>query len=95
MPSAAFKSWWKKFRETGDISPVRLGCAREDLRTLFGEPDAVGCATRKHRTPAVWKYGELEFHFGPRNMDVLALIYSETPEGIVDVSIPRRLNHAG
>lgn len=95
MPSDAFKTWWKKFRETGDISPIRLGCAREEIRALFGEPDAVGGATRKYRTPGIWKYGELEFHFGPKSTDALCLIYSETPEGVVDVSIPRRLIEKG
>lgn len=91
MPSDAFKSWWKKFRATGDICPVRLGCSREDIRTLFGEPDAVGGTSRKYRTPAVWKYGELEFHFGPKSTDLLALIYSESADGIVETSISRRL----
>jgi hypothetical protein len=93
MPSDAFKSWWMKFRATGDICPVRLGCGREDIRALFGEPDAVGGTSRKIRTPTIWKYGELEFHFGPRNTDVLALIYSETDDGVVDVSISRRLGN--
>ena len=90
MSSAAFELWWKKFRETGDISPIRLGCAREEIRRLFGEPDAVGCTSRNNRTPAIWKYGDLEFHW-TKSTDVLALIYSETPDGVVDVSIPRRV----
>jgi len=91
MPSAAFKSWWKIFRATGEISPVRLGLTREKIKALFGEPDAVGGTSRKYRTPSVWKYGELEFHFDSRSTDVLWLIYSETPEGHVDVSISRRV----
>jgi hypothetical protein len=91
MPSAAFIAWWKRFRETGEISPVRLGISREEMRLLFGDPDDVGGTSRKHRTPAIWKYGKLEFHFGPRSTDVLSLIYCESAEGIVDVSIPRRI----
>jgi len=92
MPSETFKSWYGNFRDTGDISPVRLGCSREDIRKHFGEPDAVGSATRKYRTPGVWKFGDLEFHFGPRSTDTLWLIYSETPDGVVDISISRRRN---
>jgi hypothetical protein len=63
MPSDAFKSWWKKFGETEDICPVRLDYTRENIRALFGEPDEMGGTSRKHKTPAIWKYGELEFHF--------------------------------
>ena len=54
---------------------------QKDIR----RPDAVGGTSRKYRTPAIWKYGDLEFHFGPKNTDVLNLIYSETPDGIVEV----------
>ena len=45
------------------------------------------------KVATVWKYGELEFHFGPKSTDVLALLYSETEDGIVDVSIPMRSLH--
>ncbi len=62
-------------------------CTRDEIRALFGEPDAVGGTSRKHGVSRIWKYGDLEFHF---DGDVLALIFSETPEGIVDVSIPMR-----
>lgn len=92
MASIAFQSWWKKFRETGDISPIRLGCSRDDIKAVFGEPDAISSVTRKRKMPAIWKYGPLEFHFEPENADTLVLIYSETANGIVDVSIPRRLH---
>jgi len=55
-----------------------------EIRTLLAEIRAI------HKTPAIWKYGELEFHFGPRSNDGLALLYSETEDGVVDVSIPKR-----
>jgi len=95
MPSDAFKSWWTKFGETGDICPVRLGCTREDIRALFGEPDTTGGTSHKHKTPAIWKYGELEFHFGKQSTDVLSLIWSDTPDGVVMICIPRRSEHEG
>ena len=91
MPSEAFKSWWTKFGETGDICPVMLGCTREHIRDLFGEPDKMGGISRKHKIPAIWKYGELEFHFGNKRTDVLSLIWADGPSGTVKVSIPRRI----
>ena len=93
MPTDRFQLWWKKFRETGDISPVRLGCTRDDLKAMFGEPDAVSSVTRKHKTPAIWKYGPLEFHFAPEGADTLVLIYSESPDGMVDISIPKLMHN--
>ncbi len=91
MPSDAFRIWWKKFGATGDICPVRLGCTREDLRAWFGEPDDVGGTSRKHKTPSIWKYGELEFHFGHLRTDGLWLIFSDSPDGqTVKVSISDR-----
>jgi len=91
MPSDAFKSWWTKFGKTGDICPVRLGCTREEIRSLFGEPHAVGATSLKHQTPAIWKYGELEFHFGNKRTDTLFLIWSDAADGAVKICIPRRL----
>ena len=95
MPSDAFKSWWTKFGETGDICPVALGCTREHIRSLFGEPDKMGGTSHKHTTPSIWKYGELEFHFGHKSTDVLSLIWSDTADGTVKVCIPRRLKYEG
>jgi len=90
MPSDAFKLWWKKFGETGDICPVKLGCTRDELRALFGEPDSVGGTSRKHKRPGIWKYGDLEFHFEKDKTDALCLIWSDTDDGHVRVCIPRR-----
>ena len=91
MSSEAFKSWWTKFGETGDICPIKLGCTRQEIKSLFGEPDRVGGTSHKHKTPSIWKYGELEFHFG-KGMDELSLIYSDTEDGTVKICIPRRSN---
>ena len=77
MASAEFKTWWESFRVTGDICPVRLGMTRDDLRAILGEPDDVGGTSRKYPNPAIWKYGELEFHFEQGQDGTLWLIYSE------------------
>src|SRR5258708_23787476 len=44
---------------------IRLGITRTELRTLLGEPDAMGCFSPKNKVPPVWKYGEVEFSFPP------------------------------
>jgi hypothetical protein len=38
---------------------IRLGMTRTELRTLLGEPDAMGCFSPKNKVPPVWKYGEV------------------------------------
>ncbi len=86
MPASDFKTWWESFRVSGDICPVRLGMTRDELKALLGEPDAVGGTSRKHRTPSIWKYDELEFHFGQESDGSLWLIYREV-DNIVQTSI--------
>jgi hypothetical protein len=60
--------------------------SRGEVRAIFGDPDATGGTSRKYPTPAIWKYGDLEFHFGPRPDDNLSLIYMERNE-VVEISI--------
>jgi hypothetical protein len=67
--------------------------SREDLRILFGDPDDTGGTSRKHPTPSIWKYGDLEFHFGFRSDDSLWFIYMERDE-VTKVSISS-VNGAG
>src|SRR5262245_2381004 len=82
MPSAEFTLWWERLRFTGDICPIHLGMTRDEVSSLLGPPDDTGGTSRKHRTPAIWRYGELEFHFGPRPTDPLSLIFLER-DGVV------------
>jgi hypothetical protein len=86
MSSREFQEWWDRFSVTGDICPVRLGMSREDLRNLFGDPDDTEGISRKHPTPALWKYDNLEFHFGSKWEDGLSLIYLEENE-VTKISI--------
>ena len=87
MPSNKFINWYKQFRNTGDICPVRLGMARPEVESILGKPDLKGGKSRKQILPLIWKYNELEFNFGPRLEDGLLLIYMETEDGITIVSI--------
>lgn len=82
-----FEDWRVKFHETGDICPVRLGCSREDLRALWGEPYDTSVAT-KGGVPHILKYGDLELHFEPGPSGRLFLI-SNDEGGVVQVSIRR------
>jgi hypothetical protein len=82
MPSASFEGWWANVRRAGDICPLRLGASRDDVRALLGQPDVVGGTSRRYRTPSVWKYGHLEFHFDRASGD-LSLIYMESASGAV------------
>jgi hypothetical protein len=84
MPTQEFQSWWKHLKQTGDICPVRLGMSRAQLRGILGEPDDTGGTSRRDRTPRIWKYDQVEFHFGLP--DSLTLIYLEVDE-IVRLSI--------
>jgi hypothetical protein len=60
--------------------------SRDEVRGILGDPEDIGGTSRKHRTPAIWKYGDLEFHFGPKVNDQLSLIYMEQDE-LVRISI--------
>jgi hypothetical protein len=42
---------------------IREGMTRAELRALLGDPDDVGCTSRKYKEPSIWKYGEVEFAF--------------------------------
>jgi hypothetical protein len=85
MASRAFQEWWDRFKVTGDICPVRLAMLREEIRTLLGDPDETGGTSQKHRTPAIWKYDDLEFHFDLNSENRLWLIYMER-DGITNLS---------
>jgi hypothetical protein len=50
-----------------DVSQIKEGMKRADIRKLFGEPPVVGETSRKYRSPLIWKYGDIEVHFFDRN----------------------------
>jgi hypothetical protein len=55
-----------------------LEATRDELRRLLGEPDDVGGTSRKHPTPVIWKYGDIEYHFDSDREDGrVFLIYTE------------------
>jgi hypothetical protein len=60
-------------------SPVGLGATREELRRILGEPTDTSIPTRRQRQPMIWKYGEVEYHFGDDGR--VWLVYTEVAEG--------------
>jgi len=91
MPSPEFQTWWTTFRRTGDICPLALGMTRAELKAALGEPDDVGGTSRRWRTPAIYRYADVEFHFDQGPQGTLALIYQERGD-IAQISVPR-LDH--
>jgi hypothetical protein len=54
---------------------------RLEVIMVLGVPDDISIGTRKYPTPGVYKYGDIEYHFGPRKEDTLWLVYSEDEAG--------------
>jgi hypothetical protein len=55
--------------------PIGLGATRDELRRLLGEPTDTSVPTCSQRQPMIWKYGEVEYHFGDDGR--VWLIYTE------------------
>lgn len=55
--------------------PVGLGATHEELRQLLGEPTDTSASTRTQRQPMIWKYGDIEYHFGDDGR--VWLVYTE------------------
>ncbi len=56
-------------------SPVGLGATRDELRRLLGEPTDSSVPTGSRPQPAIWKYGDIEYHFAENGR--VWLIYTE------------------
>ena len=62
-----------------DDPPVGLEATRNELRRLLGEPTDTSIPTRGQEQPMIWKYGDIEYHFG--DDDRVWLVYTEDAEG--------------
>ncbi|QIF02485.1 hypothetical protein [Roseimicrobium sp. ORNL1] len=67
----------REFLRTGEFGPVRLGDSVDALRSSFGEPPVVSATSRRHRTPGIWEYGDIEFHLTSDHKS-LSLIFCDT-----------------
>jgi hypothetical protein len=68
------------FSRAMDTAPIGLGATRDELRRLLGEPTDTSVPTRRKSEPGIWKYGEIEYHFG--NDGRVWLIYTEDANGV-------------
>ena len=59
--------------------PVGLGATRDELLHLLGVPNDTMVPTGNQRLSMIWKYGEVEYHFGKDGR--VYLIYKEDAEG--------------
>lgn len=63
------------------MAKVHLGMDRRQVEATLGEPTDVSIIPRRWRHPAIYKYGDIELHFGKGFEGKLWLIYSEDNEG--------------
>jgi hypothetical protein len=59
--------------------PAGLGATRDELRRLLGEPTDASVRTRSQAQPMIWRYDEVEYHFGPDGR--VWLVYAEDTDG--------------
>ncbi len=64
------------FLRTGELGPIHLGLTHGQVHGLLGDPDDVGGASRRQRTPTIWKYGDIELYFAD-STDRLTLIHAD------------------
>lgn len=75
----------REFLSTGRFGPVGLGATREAVRRAFGPPDDRDARARTDEAAGIWKYGDIELHFGKGGGDAsLWLVYADAfsvPQG--------------
>ena len=59
-----------------NISPLKFGMSQDEIREIFGKPDAVS-TIRSDGKPLILKYHDIELHFGGKNYHGFHLIYSD------------------
>src|SRR5689334_22030786 len=81
----------KDFLRTLKLGRIHLGQGESDVAGILGEPDCVGGASRKHRWPPIWKYGDIELLFDYRtrriNMVVINFWEQKHPAGAASIQL--------
>ena len=57
----------KELIQSGHFGPIRLGMNREQVESFLGKPDDWSAGSRKYSQATILKYGDVEFHFDPRD----------------------------
>lgn len=74
----------ERFLRTGNLGDLTPGMSREQVRSLLGEPDAMGGTSRKYRRPCVWLYGSIELYFRqPDPQDFQGVFWDAVEKGLV------------
>ena len=66
----------KELIESGHFGPLRLGMSIEQVEGFLGVPDDWSTGSRRFSCPSILRYGDVEFHFDPRDA-ALWLIHLE------------------
>lgn len=59
------------------LSKIKLGMNRREVISILGEPTDFSIVTKKRKFPEVYKYDNIELHFGRGYDGILWLVYSE------------------
>jgi hypothetical protein len=70
-----------------DISFIKLGMTRTEMLSKLGKPTQIGRSSRKHPAPQVYRYGQIEFGFGPKSNDGLFYVMDVGKNGLDHVML--------
>jgi hypothetical protein len=81
------KNWQVKVHDKEQIlrglitsGAFRREWTRDDVKKNIGEPDDKGGASRKYKTPIIWKYGKIEVVFASHAKDAMVnYVYIDNP----------------
>jgi hypothetical protein len=54
---------------------------RQEVIDVMGPPDDTGGTSRRHSTPSIFNYGDIELHFEHSEIGKLFLAYTEDSDG--------------
>jgi hypothetical protein len=64
-----------------NISEIKLGMTRTQVKEVLGEPTDISIGTRKYPRPCIYKYENTEFHFHyPENGGLWLVGLFENPD---------------
>jgi hypothetical protein len=64
-----------------DVQKITKEMTRSQMMETFGEPTAVGGTTRRHKTPMVYRYDQIEIAFGPGRDSTVFYVMDVGPDG--------------